>query len=265
MSHSKAGMSHRSPISDFALLVAAGVFPGITGVNKFGRNSNIAIGVEEEIWEGSAAYPFATGADITKINTTVDIANMRGEVVQIQGLDVNWVLTVQLATLDASNSTTLVTLDTPLRRVFRMKFRSAVVGTSSITLVNDADTVLYASIEPGTNQTEMAIYTVPAGFTAYMTNYFSHVNPGTNLDPTAMPIRLWETHNDAGYAPQLRHTIGQVEGNWQHEFNPYLPFGEMSDIFITAQPVGKAADVSAGFDLYLLDNSIYGGLDHNES
>jgi hypothetical protein len=96
-----------------------------------------------------------------------------------------------------------------------------------------------AIIITGNNQTQMAIYTVPNGKVAYMTCYYAHVNPGTNLDP--------------GYAPQLKHVVGQTSAGFQHFFTPNLKFTEKTDIYITAQPVGKAADVSAGFDLIITD------------
>lgn len=229
----------------------------VSSINKFGRNPAIAIGVEEEIWDGSAAYPFpsiAAGAVMTKINTTADVVGMRGETVEIQGLDVDWNLTVQNAILDATNTTTLVVLTTPLRRVFRMKFLSSVVGTSSITLVNDADDTLYGNIEPGNNQTLMAIYTVPAGKTAYMTCYYAHVNPGVNLDPTSLPIKLYARDNAAGHAAQLKHVVGQTSDGFQHFFTPYTKYTEKTDLYITGTPVGKAADVAAGFDLIVVDN-----------
>lgn len=255
----KAGISHRAPVTDLGFLIPANVYDGVSCINKFGRNPNIAIGVEEEIWDGSVAYTFPATALMTKLNTTADIVGMRGETVEIQGLDGNWELVTQNAVLDASNTTTLVTLETPLIRCFRMKFMSSVVGSSSITLVNDGDTALYANIEPGNNQTQMAIYTVPKYHVAYLTNYYAHVNPGTNLDPTSMPISLWATDNANGHARQLKHVVGLVSGGVQHNFYPYLRFTQQTDIFMSAQPVGKAADVTAGFDLVIVDSRVYGG------
>jgi len=106
----------------------------------------------------------------------------------------------------------------------------------------------------GNNQTLMAIYTVPAGKTAYMTEFYASVNPATNLDPTANPISLWAKDNVNIYAKQIKHVIGLISGAYLHSFNPYNMFSEKTDIFITAQPVGKAADISAGFDLIVVDN-----------
>jgi hypothetical protein len=37
-------------------------------------------------------------------------------------------------------------------------------------------------------------------------------------------------------------------------YEPYYKFNEKTDIYFTAAPVGKPADVSLGFDLILVDN-----------
>jgi len=87
-----------------------------------------------------------------------------------------------------------------------------------------------------------------------MTSYYATVNPGTNLNPTSNPIRLWARDNANDYAKQIKHVLGLVDGNFQHYFDPYFRVTEKTDIYITAQPVGKAADVSAGFDLIVVDN-----------
>ena len=235
-------------------LEAASGLNATTGVNKFGRNTAVAIGVEEEVWDGSAAYVYPATALMTSISQTTDQAAMQGETIEIQGLDANWAAVTQNAVLNASDTTTVVTLTTPLIRCFRMKVLSSVVGDSTIRVHNAGETQDYAIISTGANQTQMAIYTVPADKIAYLTCYYAHVNPGTNLDPTSMPIRMWARDNANSYAPQLKHVVGQVSDGFQHFFDPYLRFTEKTDIYLTAQPVGKAADVSAGFDLILADN-----------
>ena len=236
------------------IYAASGVDSGFTAVNKFGRNAAIDIGVEEEIWDGSIAYSFPATALITSISQTTDQLALRGETIQVQGLDANWDLVVQDAVLDATLTTNVVTLTTPLLRVFRAKVHSSVVATSTIRIHNAAETVDYAVISTGFQQTQMAIYTVPAGFCAYITCYYAHVNPATNQDPTSNPVRMYARDNANGYAPQLKHVVGQTADGFQHFFTPYLKFGEKTDIFMTAQPVGKAVDVSAGFDLIIVSN-----------
>lgn len=237
-----------------AIEAASGNNLGMTSVNKFGRNSAVDIGVEEEIWDGSIAYSFPTTALMTSISQTADQATLRGGTIEIQGLDANWDLVVQNANLDASDTTTVVTLTTPLIRCFRMNVLENVVTTSPVRVHNAGETVDYAIIGIGNNQTLMAIYTVPAGKTAYMTSYYATVNPGTNLDPTSNPIRLWARDNGTPpYERYIKHILGLTSGNFQHYFNPYYRFTEKTDIYLTATPVGKAADVSAGFDLIIVD------------
>lgn len=241
-----------APLSDYALEVAKGSIVGTSGVNKFGRNENIASGATEEIWDGSTAYSFPATALITSMSQTADQTALRGETIEIQGLNASWALVTQTKALDASLTTTVITLDTPLIRVFRAKVLSAVVIDSPVRIHNAGETVDYAVIGIGNNQTLMAIYTVPAASKAYMHNLGAAVNPATNLDPTSNPIKLWARDNANGYAPQIKHVFGLTAGLAGAEFSPYKAFGEKTDIWMTASPVGKAVDVSAGFDLYVV-------------
>ena len=239
------------PMTDESLNIAMGVYDRLSGVNKFGRNPTVDIGTEEEIWGGSVAYSFPATALITSMSQTADQAALRGGTIEIQGLNSSWELITQTKDLDATLTTNVVTLGTPLIRVFRAKVLENVVSASPIRVHNAGETVDYAVIATGTNQTTMAIYTVPVGYEAYLTNYYAYVNPATNLDPTSMPVRLWARDNALGIAKQLKHVVGLVSGGFQHTFDPYQKFTEKTDIYITATPVGKAADVSAGFDLVL--------------
>jgi hypothetical protein len=247
-------MARVTPFSDYMLDVSRGDIPNTSSVNKFGRNANVAIGVEEEIWDGSVAYSFPATALITSMSQTADQEALRGETIEIQGLDINYDFVHLHEELDATLTTNVVTLSTALLRVFRMKTHSATANDSPIRVHNAGETVDYAIIGIGLGQTQMAIYTVPRNFSAFMTSYYATVNPGTNLDPTSNPIRLWARHNALNHAPQLKHVNGLTAGHIQHGFAPYQKFDAKTDIYMTAQPVGKAADVSAGFDLILVEN-----------
>ena len=237
--------------------IPRGRINGYSVVNKFGANSNVDAGATEEIWDGNRVYVFPTTASITHIRTEADTAAMDGMVVEIQGLDTNYDLVVQNATIDAGTSTaTEVELGTPLRRVFRMKVLSSVVTTNAIWVGATGMSAATANgiIQAGNNQTLMAIYTVPAGKTGYMTQWRATVNPATGKDPTSMPIKMWARDNANNYAKQLKDIQGLIVGTLRVPYEPYYKFTEKTDIYFTASPVGKAADVSVGFDLILVDN-----------
>lgn len=246
-------------VFDFNLEAARGNLPGIMTINKFGRNPAVASGGTEEIWDGSTTYVFPATALMTKLSQTTDQVAMRGATIEVQGLDANWDLVIQTKALDGSLTTTPVVLDTPLIRSFRMKVLANVVGDSPIRLHNDAESQDYAIISAGNNQTLMAIYTVPDGKTAYMTSYYATNNPGTGA-PTTLDIGLYGRDNKNDFAAQLKHIKGlsadvNAYGRFQHFFIAYLEFTERTDIFIRATTVAAVANVSAGFDLIIVDNS----------
>ena len=238
---------------DFALQLVRGNIYKHSTINKFGRNTSVAAAGTEEIWDGSAAYSYPATALMTRISQTTDQEALRGATVEVQGLDANWALSIQNATLNASDTTTAVVLTTPLIRVFRMRILSSVVADSTVRVHNTAENQDYAIISVGKQQTQMAIYTVPADHSAYVTNYYAFHNPTVGQTFTSNPIELWARDNANGYAPQLKHIVGLPEdGQFQYNFNPYYAFGEKTDIYLTSSPVAAAADVSAGFDLILV-------------
>ena len=245
---------------DVMLSIPAGDIEGHSSVNKFGASSSVADGVNEEIWDGATAYTWPTTASITHARTTVDSATTQGMVVEIQGLDTDYVLTVQDVTLDATDSTTEVALTTALRRVFRKKVKDSSVTDQLIQTGPTGFATINSQIGIGNNQTLMALYTVPAGKTAYITKYYSSII-GEAGPPATIPdyvlFRLWNRDNVNGYAPQLKHEIGAtMVGNStpSHKFEPYSKVTEKTDIWLEATPDGDDAYVSAGFDMILVDN-----------
>ena len=248
---------------NFYFDVAAGLVNGHSSVNKFGANTNIADGTEEVVWSGSGAYTFSTTADITHIVSSS--ASDNGKTVEIQGLDANWDLIVQDKVL-GTPATTGVALDTALIRVFRMRFNDAATNAGvvqcGVGAVTTAFTVgnLRAQMDIGFGQTLMAIYTVPAGKTAYMTKYYASIigDPGPPArSPDYCIFRLYAADRANGYAAQLKHAVGAAMVGTslvEHEFLPAGPAGEKTDIYISAQAEGDIASVSAGFDLVVVDN-----------
>jgi hypothetical protein len=110
-----------------------------------------------------------------------------------------------------------------------------------------------AIITAGNNQTLMAIWTVPAGANAYLTNYYATANPGGGA-PTTFNVSLWAQDNANTYKPQLKHIQGvsadaDAYGRMQHFFTPYYKFTEKTDVILKGAPTGASVDVSAGFDI----------------
>jgi hypothetical protein len=243
-------------MSDFYLEVAKGNVVGHSSINKFGENFLVTADTEEDIWDGGGDYTYPTTADCTHIHQSVDQVALRGGAVEVQGLDINWALVTQTALLDATLTSTLVALTTPLLRVFRMKVQEDVVANSDIHLTNAGDTIEYAYMLAGNNQTLMALFTVPAGKTAYMTKYYASLTLTVAKDALGCNIRLWAAHRALSHEFQLKHSIGIQAGaaGVEHMFMPYQSFAEKTDIRISGTPNANDGQISAGFDLIVVDN-----------
>jgi len=239
------------------LEIAKGDIAGHSSVNKFGANGDIAKNTTEDIWDGGGDYPFPTTADITHIHQEADQVAMRGGVIEMQGLDADWNKITQTKALDASDTTTLVAIDTPMIRVFRARVLADVVIDSAVHVDDSTGLIIYATMAAGNNQTLMAIYTVAAGYTAYITKYYCTVIDATNKSPTSTRFGLWMADRANGYEFQVKHAVGipQHGSMVEHQFLPYAgKITEKVDIKITALPLDENADVAAGFDLILVEN-----------
>jgi hypothetical protein len=238
------------------LRISRGIVPGHIGINKFGGSPSVASNTTEDVWDGQGTYSFPSTADITHLSMAADQVAMRGETIEVEGLDADWNLVLQTKTLNASNTTTAVALNTALRRVFRMSVLANVVADQALHAKNVGAGITYATIVAGNNQTLMAIYTVPAGKTGFLTNYYADVVRITGADPKGSDFRLWVADRANGYEFQLKHAQAASDASHKvvHHFRPYLVVTEKSDIKITAKPIGAAAEAHAGFDLYLVDN-----------
>lgn len=246
--------------TEYYLEVAKGNIAGTSSINKFGLNENSTADTEEDIWTGGGTYPWPATALMTHMSQTSDQVALRGAQVEWTGLDANWDLVSVVTTLDATNTTTPVVLPTPMIRCFRGDVDANAVNDSPVRLHNAAESVDYAIIDTGNNQTTMALYTVPRGKTAYILQYYVSVVDSTNKSPTSTRFKLFTADRLKGYEFQLKGVIGLPKGGGALSIPFTVPGGgnsmsEMTDIKITALPQDEPAEVTAGFDLILVDNA----------
>jgi hypothetical protein len=127
-------------------------------------------------------------------------------------------------------------------------------GTITGTASSDATTQF--SIIAGYGQTTLGFYTIPAGFTGYMTNWFVDFYQTTNTN-TAL-IGLYTRCDLDGSTPSLnikdivRLVIGG-DTTKVREYKPYLPIPAYSDVFIRIIDVSaNNSEFSGGFDIILV-------------
>ena len=168
-------ISQNGRTEPFELQLARGQITNHKNLFKFGSNSDIN-GSLETIWSygGLYAYPPSATVMLVSSSSTDDAALGTGaRTISVQGLDANYNEISEIVTLNGQNqvSTTLSYI-----RVFRSFVITAgsgataagtiYIGTGAATL--GVPVAVYAEIALGENQTTMALWTVPAGYTAYL-------------------------------------------------------------------------------------------------
>mgnify|MGYP006908224955 FL=1 len=133
----------------------------LSGIHKFGYNSSVGTAYET-IWDGGGVYTFPSSATTATV-TSASGATDSGVQVYIEGLDANYVVQSETVTLNASG--TFTTTNTYLR-LHRAYVAGSTAASGDITITVDSLTV--AKILSAYQQTEMLVYTVPAGHTAYL-------------------------------------------------------------------------------------------------
>ena len=167
----------------YELQVAKGQVVGASTVNKFGSNPDVGT-TEETIWTngGNITWPAAAfTAYIVSSDAADASAGTGARTVTVSGLDADYKVKTASVTL---NGTSAVAISGTWLRINRAFVTSSGTGggaAGTITIQDVGATVVYANLSAG-NQTQMAVYTVPAGHTLYLDQitFTAAVSTGSN-------------------------------------------------------------------------------------
>jgi hypothetical protein len=225
-----------SGTGDSNLPIAAGEVTGYSSINKFGAtDGDVTAGTVWDGNSGSTVYPYPAAGVISVASTQNSGAN-----VEVQGLDSNFEPATEVVAIGSTGSTT-----------FSRVFRAIMVDTN-----NDKDVTINqggsiaAKIIEDQGQTLMAVYTVPAGKTAYLT----HVNYSSDKAATnsAMQFRLFARPENGTF--NIKGVLGSAGGAViDYQYNVPLKFDEKTDIRIDLI-AAQQTTCTATFELILVDN-----------
>ena len=219
--------------------IASGDVTGYSHIHKFGYSDNIAS--LSTIWDGSNIYAYSTSAGA--VTATSSSSDDDGAVIEVQGLDASYHLVTQDIVLGATGATNLI-------RIFRARLKTPASGeTTNIGIISvNIGGQLRAKILAGKGQTLMAVYTVPAGKTAYLLNLTTSVDKNVEVI-----YRLIARKIDDG-AFNIKGQFATFGSPLDHNYPIPLVFTEKTDIEIQAD-AGNTSGGGATFDLILVDNS----------
>ncbi len=230
--------------------VVTGSVPGINPISKFGHNSAVGASLEE-VWDGSTGYVYMTSASTLYISSS---DTNDDQVYEVQGLDESWNVKKVNATANGFN---FVAIDSRWIRVFRVKNIGTTDNAGTIYISDDntdvggdgvPDTITNAKaiITAGFNQTLMALWSVPANMTAYLTFFYAATSSSK-----ATEVHLYV--RPFGGVFQIKKVITIFEGAAIMPYEFPLEITAKSDIVIKASAVAGGGEVSGGFDLWYQD------------
>ena len=247
----------------FELQVARGQISGHYGLFKFGNNAIVGDSLET-IWAEGGLYSYLTAATVLTVSsssTDDTSAGTGARTVQLYGLDGDYNEINELVTL---NGQTPVNTTQSFLRINRMVVRSAgsgganagiiYAGTGTVTTGVPAN--VYASINgvTGANQSLMALWTVPAGYTAYLLQY--DVSNGTSSQTPAV-CKLILSVRPYGEVFQSKDVKSLTTGmHIEETFAIPQKFTEKSDIEVRAisSSASVSFDISAAFEIVYIKN-----------
>jgi len=226
---------------DFNLQLARGHISNHSHVNKFGWNTSVGSSFET-IWDGSNVYTYHNSG--TAVLTGDTPASDNASTVEIQGLDENFNLQTEIATVGGAATTT------QFSRVFRMILKTANTGTTNADEIRcTVDNTTAAVISAGGGQTQMALYTIPAGKTGYLKQFQGSIDKQKEVI-----FRIISRDNDSNGAFNEKARFGTFGVPVNYIYTYPLKFRANTDIQIQAL-AGATTQAGAVFDIVLVDGA----------
>ena len=263
MSREVSSITRIGTSEPFELQVARGQIGWHYPLFKFGNNPTVGNSLET-IWAEGGLYSYLTAATVLKVSSSSvndTSAGTGARTVELSGLDADYNEISELVTL---NGQTPVNTTQSFLRINRMVVRSAgsgganagviYAGTGTVTTGVPAN--VYASVNgvTGANQSLMAIWTVPAGYTAYLLQY--DVSNGTTSNTPAV-CKLILAVRPYGEVFQSKDVKSLTTGMHVEEtFVLPQKFTEKSDIEVRAisSSASVSFDISAAFEIVYIKN-----------
>ena len=239
-------------------------FQNTTGLNKFGRNTDIDAANAADIWDkgiagGTLNWVGPTAARVHAIESTSAQDTMTtgtgAWTVMVIGLDANGLLQSETVEMDGltpgvntANSYTMI------HRMYVVTAGSGGTNAGDITATAATDGTVTAQITTGNAQTLMAIYQVPSNYALYLTGYYASMQKSVVTGAT--DIFLMTTASLATPVWRTRHVLGLAGTGGsltQHKFTPYLRFAGGTTVKVRGAVSADNTDVTAGFDGYLVE------------
>lgn len=234
----------------FELQVARGQIPGHSFQHKFGAVPAMSQNQTGTIWDvNDTLYPWSSWSSATTVTVDRASASDADKEIYIEGLDANYNIVNDTVTL--TNATGNASTQSFIR-VYR-----AYVANGSTTNVGNVSikvsTTTVAQINAAKGQTLMAVYTVPAGYSAYLTKGVATCQDGADATGD-MFVRYF---GSSAFRVGHSFEVCGDGGEYMYDFSIPLRIPEKSDIDVRGTVRSNNARLTAAFDMILIKDEAF--------
>jgi hypothetical protein len=235
------------------LQVARGLVTGCTYEQRSGYNPSIGNGATASIWVEGGIYPYTTwDGTAQKLYIISTSTSDTGQSIYIDGLDSNYNHITETIT---TNGTTAVATVQNFLRIYKATIVSnntPNVGEITFRLTNGTGTVV-AHIGAGISMTKLSQYTVPAGYTGYVTYgdcttfRSGSGNIGSRLNMMVRPY---------GGTFFSAFTAEVVNGYYRNDFTIPMVLPEKTDVDVQITADGNGTQATCNWQILLIQNGL---------
>ena len=246
------------PVSDYGLQVSRGLVPGVRRENVIGMNPDIDTGDGfEVIWDGSTDYlgqaPVAAETlEFFSSDVNDTSAGSGAQSVSIRGLDGDFAEIGEI--LPLNGTTPVVTANSYLR----FRFSSVASGNNNVGTITYRQSIttdnVFAVMQPGYGNTQVAAFTVPAGKSAFVT---AEVHSLSKKDSGVMDIQVAGKFFGVDAERVLYEFSLHADGTSAMARERKYPFGpipEKTDMFVRGSSSVNNLAMSSDIAILLIDN-----------
>jgi hypothetical protein len=240
------------PQRSYNLDVSRGLVPGVSAVNKFGRNPDVDIGTED-IWSQGGTWVAPTTARVhaivsSSVNDTS--AGTGARTVYIEGLDGSYVVTTETVTMNGVTPVNTANSYVIVHRMYVLTAGSGATNAGTITATAATDATVSIAIVIGKAQSQLCIYQVPTGYTAYISSYLGSFNGAANSN---VDVELFVKPFGGVFNLKSTVTLGiNATCAALRTFDTPLVVSAKSIIKLTATSDTNNSNVVGSFDLILV-------------
>ena len=249
-------------------LLAGGKVPGYSVIHKYGRLPSTQSETWEDVWVQGGNYTFQAAAvklGVSSADADDDAGDTGARTVEIQGLDASYAVQTETVTLDGLTKVETAGL---YLRVFRAKVLTAgssgtnegkiyVYDTSDSVVAGVPQTAgkILATIAAGYGQTQMAIYTIPAGYSGFLLARYVAFSVRANQ---YVDVEMMVRPQGGAWLHKSLDAATSTQGPVYREFVVPLDddLGEKADLRFRVKAAGVGVDVAVEFDLLLVLNGL---------